>query len=343
MRWCQWRWWLVFAAVLAIVANITCRLGRLPSSEAEFAKVVPLRERPSDAADADGEWHENNTGEMDNAAQEGNHDQRHACGSSRAVAHAHDGGYPGILHPRVYDGHQPVLVVHMHKAGGTMLCQTMRQSGRFGINMHGSCNIIRRSGATCSDLAKWAQEKRLGMFFIEWYLAESLGECSQFYKVVLLRDPVDRLVSLINRHRLVTGAYGNHEVVHQLWRNESFFKSKGNEHPWGDDNFYIRMLLGERLAHWKKDVTQEHMHLAMNVLSEKFGYVMIMDCLSDDLRALGVALDGRPIHAASGRFSNAPWNTSDWLLSDAATQKIKTDHALDIELYKWIKRHKEHC
>ena len=105
---------------------------------------------------------------------------------------------------------RPVMYNHLHKAGGTMVCELAKRNGEKLPPNNSNCNMApddNWEGGVATDPSMWppttsvacAQRRQLVHdHSVTWMSQErwvDLEHCDDFYHAITLRDPLDRIVS----------------------------------------------------------------------------------------------------------------------------------------------------
>ena len=102
------------------------------------------------------------------------------------------------------------LLVHIHKSGGTTMCQTAQKNGEA-VNRDNNCNmkgdgpwtITEKSlSRTCEERYQLAKEERYSFVAMERFMLEDELDCKdRFTYILIVRDPEQRHESHIDVHR----------------------------------------------------------------------------------------------------------------------------------------------
>ena len=114
-----------------------------------------------------------------------------------------------VVPVKVREG-RPVLYNHLHKAGGTTVCELAKRNGEKLSQNNSNCNMVpddNWEGGVAADPSMWppttsvecAQRQQLVRdHSLTWMSQErwvDLEHCDDFYHAITLRDPLDRIVS----------------------------------------------------------------------------------------------------------------------------------------------------
>mmetsp|Transcript_39220 Transcript_39220/g.92339 ORF Transcript_39220/g.92339 Transcript_39220/m.92339 type:complete len:439 (+) Transcript_39220:77-1393(+) len=189
---------------------------------------------------------------------------------------------------------------------------------------------------TCDGLTKYATKNHYTLEGNEnWLIGE--GVCPQFWNVVILRDPVDRLVSHMQElAKIPTKSQAAEVQTGPLyWDSESTKltpKLIFEEIPILSNNFYIRSLLGAETYKLPFGaINKTHLEQAKRVV-DGFDLVFIMhkQLLQDFGDYLGWSCENSRRIAPDDFTDNLKkrWSEDDWEL-------VKKHNALDIELVEY--------
>jgi len=184
---------------------------------------------------------------------------------------------------------------------------------------------------TCDGLERYAKENQFTLEGNEnWMIGEGL--CHQFWNVVILRDPIDRLVSHLQELSRIPAHTASSEVeTGPLAWNATKLTPEYvfQQVPILSDNFYTRSLLGaETYAMPLGSLNQTHLERAKKVI-EGFDLVLVLHpgLLEDMQNFLGWSCAASR-RVAPDDFSDAlhgHWGELEW-------DKVKERNALDIAL-----------
>ena len=105
---------------------------------------------------------------------------------------------------------RPVMYNHLHKAGGTMVCELAKRNGEKLPPNNSNCNMVpddNWEGGVAADPSAWPPTTSVGCaqrqqlvhdHSLTWMSQErwvDLEHCDDFYHAITLRDPLDRIVS----------------------------------------------------------------------------------------------------------------------------------------------------
>mmetsp|Transcript_2038 Transcript_2038/g.5170 ORF Transcript_2038/g.5170 Transcript_2038/m.5170 type:complete len:426 (+) Transcript_2038:100-1377(+) len=255
---------------------------------------------------------------------------------------------------------QAVFFSHVSKSAGTTFCACGMRSGCLGFGMDEESDPVLQNchaglwdksapddsphwGAegnhpeqfdTCDGLAEYATSQNYTLEGNENYLI-SEGVCPQFWNVVILRDPIERLVSHLSELTRIPEQspwrFREVRVGDALWNPHNLTpQTIFQEIPILSDNFYIRSLLGRDVYRLPFGaITEEHLEQAKKVV-EKFDMVLLKsDNLMDEIQQLM----GWTCHASrrmgqSDKFAEllrTVWSPDAWA-------QVKKQNAFDVEL-----------
>jgi len=261
---------------------------------------------------------------------------------------------------------QAVFFSHVSKSAGTTFCACGMRSGCLGFGMEeGSDPVLQNCHAglwdksapddsphwgaegnhpeqfdTCNGLADYANSKNYTLEGNENYLVSD-GVCPQFWNVVILRDPIERLVSHLSELTRIPEKspwrFREVRVGDALWNPHNLTpQTIFQEIPILSDNFYIRSLLGRDVYRLPLGgVTKEHLEQAKKVV-EKFDLVLLKSSsLMDDIQHLM----GWTCHA-SRRMGQSDDYVDDlrsaW--SPEAWAQVRKQNSLDLELVEHARK-----
>lgn len=114
-----------------------------------------------------------------------------------------------VVPVKARDG-RPVLYNHLHKAGGTTICELAKRNKETLSPNNSNCNMVpddNWEGGEPTDSSMWPPTTSVGCVqrqqmvrdnALTWMSQErwvDLEHCDEFYHVITLRDPLDRIVS----------------------------------------------------------------------------------------------------------------------------------------------------
>jgi len=260
---------------------------------------------------------------------------------------------------REFNTKASIFFSHISKSAGTTFCICGQTNGCVGSGMRAgedpvleNCHAGDNDDApddlphwaakrqhpdrfdTCEGLEKYARENQFTLEGNEnWLIGEGL--CPQFWNVIILRDPIDRLVSHLQELSRIPANTASSEVeTGPLAWNATKLTPEYvfQQVPILADNFYTRSLLGaETYAMPLGSLNQSHLERAKKVI-EGFDLVLVLHPgLLDDLQNyLGWSCSSSR-RVAPDDFSSAlhsHWGDLEW-------KKVKSRNSLDIELVKY--------
>jgi len=213
---------------------------------------------------------------------------------------------------------RPVLYSHMHKSGGTTICELAKRNDEKLAPNNSNCNMVPddnwEDGETTSlkQLAVWppatsvgcAQRKQLVReHALTWMSQErwvDLEHCDEFYHAITFRDPLDRIVSNFMHTRYRAKMHPD-QLGAQTSRHNSMNVSTDDVMacvlPGADcyhrrfyiewstgayDNFFVRSLAGSAAFFLPAGaLTREHLKAAKAAL-QRFDVIMMLDGLDED-------------------------------------------------------------
>mmetsp|Transcript_59373 Transcript_59373/g.141546 ORF Transcript_59373/g.141546 Transcript_59373/m.141546 type:complete len:430 (-) Transcript_59373:50-1339(-) len=270
------------------------------------------------------------------------------------LVHEYAGIYANEFHDRL-----SVFFSHVSKSAGTTLCICGQRNGCVGSGMTKNKDPVMtncHAGAddpnspddgphwaakkqhpagfdTCAALAKYASTHKYTLEGNEnWLIGE--GICPQFWNVIVVRDPIDRLISHMQELSKLPEHATSAEVVSgpTVWdpaspklTPEFIFKNA----PIISNNYYIRSLLGAETYKLPFGaINATHLEKAKRIL-DKFDLVLIQhpDLLEDLSDYIGWHC-GASRRIAPDDFGDglrAAWDDAQW-------KKIEKHNALDMKL-----------
>lgn len=250
---------------------------------------------------------------------------------------------------------QSVFLMHVSKAGGTFLCVCGLRNGcrapgdpgdspekQLRTNCHGDLreyhqqwgrNEVRMSRGvvnTCGGLARMHRQQGWTLAGDENFLVDG-GPCHQFWNVIVMRDPIERLISHVSMlHEGFPGLKPNRRLDPRTVKPRYIFAAM----PLLADNYYIRSLLG--MATYTLpfgQIREVHLKRAKRVLA-KFDVLFDLEKLHlQIIRALGWACQGSQGRSSKSRYGadlNRTWNARDWKL-------LKDQNHLDRQLFEYAR------
>eukprot|EP00930_Biecheleria_cincta_P083443 TRINITY_DN73011_c0_g1_i1.p1 TRINITY_DN73011_c0_g1~~TRINITY_DN73011_c0_g1_i1.p1 ORF type:complete len:403 (+),score=54.38 TRINITY_DN73011_c0_g1_i1:100-1308(+) len=145
---------------------------------------------------------------------------------------------------------------------------------------------------TCEGLASWHQRNGWTLGADENFLVDD-APCPQFFNIIILRDPIERLWSYLNMQVSL------HFLSDAFKTPDDLFTAV----PLHTDNYHIRVLLGESVVGLPSGrITEQHLELAKRKL-EQFELILLMEDLTDQLeRTLSWSCEN-----AKGRNNKHDW------------------------------------
>ena len=248
---------------------------------------------------------------------------------------------------------RPVVFLHLHKAGGTTMCDLAQLNGETldEVQPHENCaikgdgNWLDKNGiypGYSRSCASRAEEARAHSFMAieRWMDTDMCDDVAQY--AVVLRDPIDRLISnTIFEQAVMHWDTDTSSILEMVAPNASFRLSGDREnHPSemisqgtaAYDNFLVRTLAGpEVFALPAGQLTRTHLDEAKRRLA-RFDAVMVLERLNEQAPAqlshfLGWNRLELPRSMAGGGADAAQ------PFSDEQLAVLKRANALDAELY----------
>lgn len=248
---------------------------------------------------------------------------------------------------------RPVVFLHLHKAGGTTICDLAKQNGETldEVQPHENCaikgdgNWLDKNGIYAGysrSCAARAEEARTHSFMAieRWMDAEMCDDLAQY--AVVLRDPIDRLISnTLFEQKVMHWATDTASILEMIAPNASVHLSGDRaDHPSemisqgtaAYDNFLVRTLAGpEAFALPAGQLTRAHLDEAKRRLA-RFDVVMVLERLDEQGPAqlshfLGWDRLELPRSMAGGGADAAQ------PFSDEQLAVLKRANAFDAELY----------
>ena len=281
------------------------------------------------------------------------------------------GAVRGGTSPRNRNG-RPVLYTHLHKAGGTCMCELAKLNKERFAHAHVNCNMepednwapaAHDTAVTCARRTQLTLYERLTWMAQErWVDPEP---CDQLYHAITLRDPIDRMISnlLHTRYRV------------ELARKKGFPSSSMNSsagyvmgcvapnascwHPKyyvemstaAYDNFFVRTLAGAGAFFLAAGaLTSQHLATAKVVL-RRYDVIMMLEKFDEDsvqMRGLlGWTVTAPEVSAADENTRSDHWEavgmpTDDAVpFSDEQLHTLLRVNKLDYELLCYAKALRE--
>jgi len=257
-------------------------------------------------------------------------------------------------------GKVAVFYNHISKACGTTFCQCgwSSQCTAYGKQNEGdNCHardamndIPHWNGGTAGSLAgrppkydrcggqvEYIREHGYTLQGNENYLISD-GLCKEFWNVIILRDPIDRLMSHLahlNRLNETEGQWPEVPLGNMTWAPKRLTPQFiFDTVPILSNNYYVRSLLGEDVFMLPfGGITASHLHEAKRIL-EQYDLVLLKgpQLIEDIERTLGWKCQSEAKRTGdTGQFMenlNQVWSPADW-------QLIHQHNQLDIELVKY--------
>jgi len=204
---------------------------------------------------------------------------------------------------------------HLHKAGGTMVCELAKRNGEKLPPNNSNCNMVpddNWEGGVAADPSAWPPTTSVGCaqrqqlvhdHSLTWMSQErwvDLEHCDDFYHAITLRDPLDRIVSNFMHTRFRAKMHPD-QIGAQTSRHNSMnvsaddvmacvFPGANCYHrrfyiEWSTgayDNFFVRTLAGPRAFFLPAGaLTRKHLEVARAAL-QRFDVIMMLDGLDED-------------------------------------------------------------
>lgn len=269
------------------------------------------------------------------------------------------------LHQR---GERLVYYLHLHKCGGTSMCQEAQEHGERLPHPHANCNargdgVVRRrgpgglynAGLTCQQRLQDLRRYDVTYFQTENIFHLQNLEClHDLQLVVSLRKPISRAISHIRYERMFirTGV--------QHFRDATFENDIREDPRHGSatiNNLYIRTLLGVEVYQLPLGgITREHLEQAKQVLKQFVVLILeqseqnrqLMKCYADwkypEDDGEESNKDGQS--EKQGKVINKTGGSADKFLTqymDAEWRaKLEELNQLDTELYEYAKSLSQH-
>lgn len=204
-----------------------------------------------------------------------------------------------MLYHEEFSGRQLVFFLHVSKASGTEFCECGKSSGCRAeptnrIKGTGNCNDpvvdiqlwfagsaidakAREKFSTCAGLAKRYAARNWTLEGNEGYLLPASGICPQFWNVIIVRDPISRLLS----HLKMLYSWHQKFPPETLTPDHIFKKAHRLS-----NNYHIRVLSG-RDAFFSPfgEISERHFETALTLL-RKFDLVFSMGSSNTSLTTL---------------------------------------------------------
>ena len=139
--------------------------------------------------------------------------------------------------------------VHVHKSGGTMMCQSAIANGET-VNRNNNCNLIgdgpktiteKSISRTCHERWMVAKEANFSFVAIERFLLDDLDCKDIFLTILVVRNPMQRYFSHVAHHK--RKEKGKKRLYYL--NNRSFYLGEALvDFDYSKDNYLTRILLG---------------------------------------------------------------------------------------------------
>ena len=220
-------------------------------------------------------------------------------------------GLPVAATPR---NGRPVLYTHLHKSGGTTMCELAKNNKEALAPGHLNCNF-RQPGAsddhwaTATEQDIWPPATAVGCarrqqlvhdYGLTWMSQERWVDpepCDDLYRVITFRDPLDRMISNFLQARAFGLEHANDDEMNGGGMNVSADEVMACVEPpascwhkkyymeWSTaayDNFAVRTLAGSEAFFLPAGaMTREHLETAKAAL-RKFNLIMMLDRFDED-------------------------------------------------------------
>lgn len=234
---------------------------------------------------------------------------------------------------------KPMLWLHIHKAGGTFMCEMAQLAGEHVVRPNENCNLVDRDGyhqsgrpeysISCQERVELFSREHFSWGAIERELFASDHCWDDFKFGTLLRDPGALILSFLN---------AEHDV------NGEFFASlklaldsptPAGPHQWPNwkmyDNFQTR-LLSSSFDVPAGRINQTHLDAAKQLLDDHFDVVACLEDLPRLRSTFFSSLGWRPEMASHiGDMSNSC--PHDLKFTDEELALLKQLNKYDIQLY----------
>lgn len=187
------------------------------------------------------------------------------------------------------------LFVHVHKSGGTMMCQSAIANGET-VNRNDNCNLIgdgpntiteKSISMTCHERYVMAKEANFSFVAIERFLLDDLDGCKDlFLTILVVRNPIQRHFSHV----------ANHERKEEREKKRKKKRIKQKKRPqfhlgealvdldYSKDNYLTRILLGIDGFNGNipvGSINDLHLKRALKTL-QKFDVTLCLENFTDD-------------------------------------------------------------
>jgi len=248
---------------------------------------------------------------------------------------------------------KPLMLIHLRKTGGTSLCDAVVRNNQppwvlpdIGVNwLNNNCNtegywfwfhakvpnILPYSW--CAEVyQREIVDRKAGVVFMEMPLHDQLP-CTQFRTMIILRDPVSRVVSDLLEVGVESLEEAYRRYAQPVWQPPHQTKHLDKHDKFLVDNFYIRTLLGTRTYFSSQNISQSDLEVAHAQLM-KFDWVLFTDDLDTSIQELNQQEGWTLALGEHKRARQKPEWTKDPTLLAYLTNK----NQFDIQLYQLAKQ-----
>ena len=256
-----------------------------------------------------------------------------------------------------FQNREAIFFNHISKSAGTTFCICGQLNGCVGSGMTSSKDAMlenchadaydynapddmphwngRRQDPSgldkCAGLVRYARENKYTLEANENYLVDD-GLCPEFWNVIIMRDPIDRIVSHMRELFVLppNSATAEVETGPDVWDPERLtLEELFSRVPILSDNFYIRSLLGAAAYELPFGaISDEHLEKAKRVL-ESFDLVLVLN--PDLMLSLRLYLGWSCSNSRRVSLNDfalkiySRWGDEDW-------QRLKDQNRFDIAL-----------
>jgi len=249
---------------------------------------------------------------------------------AEAGAHAHEG--------------RPILWLHIHKAGGTFMCQMAKLAGERIVQPQGNCNweehdMWRNSGhsdggPSCAERKEYFEQGEYSWGQIERELFDT-DQCPSYFKYgVMMREPMALMESMLNFQKDSEKIYVQSIKDALAGPHIGSDDSQYSEMWKFMDNFQVRLLARAFDVH-AGGITTTHVTKAREAL-ENIDFVYRLE----DLPSKGAELIGKlGWSSALGSHIGQKVNPSTWAIrfSEEEAAMLKDLNKWDIALYNSLR------
>lgn len=239
------------------------------------------------------------------------------------------------------DGKALMLDFHITHHAGTALCTWARMNGPVpsfacmgGENIPPDMIAATSLGGTpwlSNETEYWVEKIRPTFHYISWEyglkeLRRSVNDTNwehpRLLSVIVMRNPLDRLLSDVGSHHIKEGKHGS---TSEWWLYANDVRT---------DNFALRTITSKEGCCKGPDTSAEYVEMAKSHLS-RFTFIIDQDCFGDSLEVLSSILNLRYNATATSHRKRKP--AKERMKTGALYDYLKKRNTRDIELYEWAR------